>query len=185
MHASATVLAATDGLETPEKPSKTVWPTIGATGLGRLVGRLCGVSVGFGRVLTLGKLLAIASIPLALVAFFWQLLPWSCRRYRVTSRRIVVLRGMRRREIAWTALDAFDAIEIRVLPGQAWLQSGDLVFLQDGREVLRLSGVCRPEIFRRVCLEAQATFTSMRKVLVAQAAPAAVPAASASPATSG
>jgi hypothetical protein len=170
MHAAATASAPAEGFDLPDQASMTVWPTIGATALGRLVGRLCGVTLGFGRVFTLGKLLAIASIPLALIAFFWQLRPWACLRYRVTSRRIVVLRAMRRQEIAWTALDAFDAVEIQVLPGQAWLQSGELVFLREGREVLRWSGVCRPEVLRRICLDARTTFISVRKVLAAQAA---------------
>jgi hypothetical protein len=51
-----------------EVPSMTVWPTIGSTRIGRLVGRLCGIRLGWG-FFTLGKLLAILTIPLSLAAF--------------------------------------------------------------------------------------------------------------------
>ena len=67
-----------------------VWPTIGATRLGRLVGRLFGHSDGLGGFFTLGKLMALFTIPLSLGVFCWQLLPYVARRYRITDRRIVI-----------------------------------------------------------------------------------------------
>ena len=54
----------------------TIWPTIGATAPGRWVGRLSGLRLGWG-FFTLGKLLALATIPLSLAVFCWQLLPAS------------------------------------------------------------------------------------------------------------
>ena len=44
---------------------------------------------------------------------------------------------------------------MEVLPGHQWLHAGDLVFRHVGREVLRLPGVSRPEIFRHDCLTVQ------------------------------
>jgi len=148
-----------------EVPSKTVWPTIGATAAGRWVGRLCAVRLGIGPFFTLGKLYALLTIPVSLVVFFWQLLPGVCRRYALTSRRIVIQRGLRPAEESSLDFDRFDAVQIEVLPGQAFLHAGDLLFLYEGREVFRLRGVPRPEILRQVCLTARSTHLAVRDVL--------------------
>jgi hypothetical protein len=147
-----------------EQFSMTVWPTIGATRLGRLVGQFSGNKLGVG-FFTLGKLFALAMIPLALAVYVWQILPFLIRRYRLTDRRVVVQKGLVPKDERFIDLDAFDAIEIAVLPGQAWLRAGDLVFTRNGQEVFRLPGVSRPEAFRQVCQKAQMALLSVRKVL--------------------
>jgi hypothetical protein len=147
-----------------EQLSMTVWPTIGANRLGRLVGQLSGMKLGWG-FFTVGKLFALAVIPLALAVYVWQILPFVIRRYRLTDRRVVVQKGLAAKDERSVDLDAFDAIEIAVLPGQAWLRAGDVVFLRGGKEVFRLSGVSRPEAFRQVCQKAQMALLSVRKVL--------------------
>jgi hypothetical protein len=140
-----------------ERTSKVVWPTIGATSWGRFVGRLCAVPFG------LGKALALATIPISLTVFAWQLFPFVMRRYCLTNRRIVVQKGLTRVEERSIDLDGFDAIDIGLLKGQEWLRSGDLIFVRDGREVFRLSGVPRPETFRQVCLRQQMSCTAIRQ----------------------
>jgi len=135
------------------------------------VGRLCAVKFGIGPYLTLGKLLALATIPLTLCIFFWQLLPGVCRRYWLTNRRIVVQKGLGRLvEESAIGLDQFDAIQIEVLPGQSWLRAGEVLFLRDGKGLLRLSGVPRPEVFRQMCLKARTALLSVGEVLRQQAA---------------
>ncbi|MBU4272925.1 MAG: PH domain-containing protein [Planctomycetes bacterium] len=141
--------------EVTEVTCKVVWPTIGATRAGRLVGRLADVRFGVGEFFTLGKLLAVASIPLSLAVFAWQLMPFVCRRYALTNRRIIIRKGLMPVDEHWLALDEFDAIEVEFLPGQHWLHAGELIFKRAGSEALRLSGVSRPEVFRHVCLTAQ------------------------------
>ena len=64
----------------------TIWPTIGAIAPGRWVGQLSGLRLGWG-FFTLGKLFALATIPVSLVVFCWQLLPGVCRRYVLTNLR--------------------------------------------------------------------------------------------------
>jgi len=181
MAASATESPSTAAPPCPEVREATlkiVWPTIGATRAGRLVGRLCAVKTGIGPYLTLGKLLALATIPLTLCLFFWQLLPGVCRRYWLTNRRMVVQKGLGRLvEESEVGLDQFDAIEIEVLPGQDWLRAGEVLFLSDGNERLRLSGVPRPEVFRQGCLKARTAMLSVGEVLRRQAAAAAAAAA--------
>lgn len=155
--------------ELAEVTCKVVWPTIGAMRLGRLVGQLAAVKIGWGEFFTLGKLLAVATIPLSVAVFGWQLMPVVCRRYTLTNRRIIIRKGLTAADGPWISLDDFDAIDIEVLPGQAWLHAGDLVFRHGDRVVLRLGGVSRPEAFRQVCLVARTAMVSVRAVVERQA----------------
>ena len=118
--------------ELAEVTCKVVWPTIGATRAGRLVGRLAAMRLGLGEFFTLGKLLAVATIPLSLAVFGWQLMPCVCRRYTLTNRRIIIRKGLMGVDGRWISLDEFDSIDIEVLPGQEWLHAGDLVFRHGG-----------------------------------------------------
>ncbi len=142
-----------------EFPVMTVWPTLGATAAGRWVGCLCGLRLGWG-FFTVGKLMALATIPVSLTVFCWQLLPWVCRRYAISNRRVLIQRGLSAVEGSSLSLDAFDAVEVIVRPGQAWLHAGDVVFRQGSQELLRLAGVSRPEVFRQVCLKVRSVLLS-------------------------
>jgi hypothetical protein len=148
----------------------TRWPTIAATPAGRLVGRLAGIEIGWGRVFTLGTLLAIATVPISLVVFAWQLMPFVARRYRLTNRRVLIQKGLSAVDEAAVGLDEFDAIDVAILPGQQWFHAGDLVFRRGGEEVFRLPGVSRPEPLREAFLKARTAMISVRDVLEKQAA---------------
>lgn len=130
------------------------WPTITATHTGRMVGRLAGLGPGFGTTITLGVLLSVVTVPISLAVYAWQLMPFVARRYRLTDRRILIQRGLAPVEGDSIAYEDFDSIDVEILPGQAWLHSGELIFRRDGQEVFRLSGVSRPEVFRQVCMDA-------------------------------
>ena len=146
----------------------TVWPSVAATGWGRLWGRLSTIEVGgslFGVPVTIGRILALVSIPFILPVYFHMLIPRlpfvffgvvnsACRRYRLTNQRVIVEQttGGEQRAIS---LDRFDDIEVVVLPGHDWYHAGDLVFKLGGVETFRLFGLVRPETFRRTCLKAQ------------------------------
>ena len=161
-----------------ETTAMIVWPSIGATRLGRWVGRLCANKTGFAGFFTLGKLLALATIPISLAIFFWQLLPVVARRYRLTDRRLVIQKGLRPVDEKSIDLDAFDTVHLDMLPGQKWLRCGDVVFRREGDEVFRLCGVPNPEPFRRSCLGVQSSLRSVREVLQQQTAGTEQPAAS-------
>mgnify|MGYP000968908170 CR=1 FL=1 len=158
--------------ELVEVTCKVMWPTIGATWAGRLVGQLAGSRLGLGKFFTLGKLLAVATIPLSLAVFAWQLMPGICRRYALTNRRIIIRRGLRPVDERWIELDKFDTVDIEILPGQQWLHCGDLLFKHKGSEVLRLAGVSRPEIFCHVCQTARNALLSVQSVMGQQMAKA-------------
>jgi len=151
--------------ELDEVDAMTIWPTIGAHPLGRLVGRLCACKIGIGEFFTLGKIWALVTIPLSLAVFFWQLMPYICRRYTLSNRRIIIRRGLQPLDAKWVDLDGFETIEVEVLPGQEWLHAGELIFKRGESEVLHLSGVSRPEVFRQVCLNAQNALLSVREVV--------------------
>jgi len=155
--------------EIAEVPAMTVWPTIGATKWGRWVGRMAALRYGIGEFFTLGKLLALATIPVSMPVFCLQLMPYVCRRYTLTNRRLSIRRGLRAVDQEWITLDEFDGIDIEVLPGQDWLHCGEVIFQHAGNEVLRFSGVSRPEVFRQVCLKARNAAISVREALHQQA----------------
>jgi hypothetical protein len=154
-----------------ESTVMTVWPSIGIFATGRLVGRFCENRLGRG-FFTLGKLGAIASIPWSLVLYCWLRMPYVSRRYVLTNRRVIIRRGLRPVDKKWIDLDEFTAVEVEVLPGQEWLHAGEVVFRRGGSEILRLSGVLRPEVFAQVCRSTQQAQLSVRRVLQEQLAAA-------------
>jgi hypothetical protein len=152
----------------------TVWPSLAATPLGRSLGRLYGIRAGR-PPLTVGHLIALATIPLVVPLYFGKFLltvsvgllqllpvvgksikaPLAVRRYVLTNRRVVVRTGMVPIDERWVGLDRFDTIEVIVRPGQAWYHAGDLVFKLGQIETFHLEGVLRPDTFRHTCLSAQ------------------------------
>ncbi|MDD4267634.1 MAG: PH domain-containing protein [Pirellulaceae bacterium] len=165
--------AAQDRPQIEEIPVITVWPSIGAFSLGRWVGRMCSVRAGIGGFFTLGKLLAVATIPVSFLLYFWRLAPRAARRYSLTSRRIVIRRGLAGADGRSIGLLDFDSIQVRILPGQEFLRSGDLVFRSAGQDLFLLTGVPNPETFRQACLKAQMALAGVAKVLDRQAEAAA------------
>lgn len=146
---------------TAEVTVMTAWPSVGGTGLGRALGRLYGLQAGVGP-LRLGRLALLATIPIGLTLYLSMRLPWAMRRFRVTNRRVTMDRGISPRVEQYVDFDRFDTVELVVHPGQEWFDCGDLVFRQGAVETLRLSGVSRPEPFRRVCLEVRQSYLGVR-----------------------
>lgn len=178
------------GVVPPESGEVTimeVWPSLAALGGGRFWGRLYGnrsgaTVPGTPIVLSIGKIIALLSIPLVLPIYFLMLLPcflylpklgplprvfvsnpWA-RRYRLTNRRVIIERASGEVE-ASVGLENFDQIDVEVLPGQEWYPAGELIFRQGKVETFRLSGVPRPETFRQTCLKAQRAHSSVKKVV--------------------
>jgi len=163
--------------EKKERTVMVVWPSMAATTYGRWWGRRYLNNLGcrlFGLPVTVGRIVALLSIPLVLPVYFHMLVPRlpfvlfgavnkSCRRYRLTNRRVVVEHDLGRGEQRSVALDRFDAIDIEVLPGQEWYPAGDLVFKLGQVETFRLAGVPRPETFRHVCLKSHLSYVGVQK----------------------
>lgn len=161
----------------------TVWPSLSATSFGRAWGRAFAWDYGFrffGVPITIGRLIAVASIPVMLHFYFLMRLPRVpfivlgfknpfCWQYRLTNRRVIVENPWGG-EIKSVALDRFDSIETEVLPGQAWFKAGDLIFRLGSTETFRIWGVPRPETFRHTCLKAQMSFVGVQKARAVGAA---------------
>jgi hypothetical protein len=161
-----------------EVTSAIFWPTIAATGLGRLLGRLYGIQAGF-WIFTVSRLMMALTLPIGLLLFFWLLAPGIVRRYRLTNRRVIIEKGptlfdvaaiLWRSGPAWKVeqfvdLDRYDKIEIEVRPGQAWYPAGNLLFKLGPIETLRLEGVGHPDVFRATCWKAHQAFVGVRKAV--------------------
>lgn len=156
--------------EISEVTVMTVWPSNSVYLPGRLLGRLYAIGWPNLYIFKLGNLMALASIPVALMLFFMRLAPWFGIRYRLTNRRLIVQRGLQGMAEKWVDLDRFDEVEIDVRPGQAWYVSGDLIFKLRGVETFRLGGVSRPEAFRTLCVNAARSNAGVRKALLRESA---------------
>ena len=145
----------------------TVWPSVSATAFGRFWGRLFALEYGpriFGVPITVGRLIALASIPFMLAGYLRMRIPgWH---YRLTNRRVVVANPFGG-ELKSVALDRFDSIETVVQPGQAWFKAGDLVFRLGQTETFHIAGVPRPETFRQTCLKANMSFVGVQQLRAA------------------
>ncbi|MEZ6104028.1 MAG: PH domain-containing protein [Pirellulaceae bacterium] len=156
--------------ETDERTVMTVWPSVAATSLGRTLGKLYSIRAGF-YIFRIGHFIALACIPLALVLYFMRVAPFAGTRYQLTNRRVRVLRGLLgKTESKSIKLDAFDTIDVHVLPGHQWYDAGDLVFYATGEkgakiEKFRLDGVSRPDAFRATCVKSHMAYVGVQKAL--------------------
>lgn len=155
----------------------TVWPSLGATAYGRWWGRrFDGGPKIFGT-----PILALLSIPAIMPMYFYMLIPRlpfvifgvpnaSCRRYRLTNRRVIVEQAFGGGEQQSVTLDRFDSIDIEVEPGQEWYPCGNLIFRLGDVETFRLLGVPHPAAFQQTCLKAQLGFVGVQQARAAGAA---------------
>jgi hypothetical protein len=165
-----------------EKTVMVVWPSVAAFASGRWLGRLYSIKTGYG-IFTIGNFLALASIPHALFLYAYRLATGKC--YRLTNRRVIELATSLQllsqqrfpyrtpkvvigREVKSIELDRFDAIEVRIQPGQEWFHAGDLVFKLGQVETFRLEGVSRPHTFRQTCLKCHLAYIGVKQALERQ-----------------
>ncbi|MEX0718342.1 MAG: PH domain-containing protein [Planctomycetaceae bacterium] len=135
-----------------------IYPSIAATGLGRLLGRvLDSIPLRINGVRLSNLLFGLPLAPLALGIYALQKIAGetyhvTTRAVRVWGMQLAALRMLR----ADVPLASIARIDIERLPGQAFFHAGDLVLRgADGSELARLSGVPRPDVFRRNIIEAR------------------------------
>jgi hypothetical protein len=156
-------IAGVSPAETKETTIMTVWPSVARFGVGRMLGQAYDIRFPDIYFFRLGRLLALAFIPVSLVLYFMRLAPGIGNRYTLTNRRLIVHKGLKMVEDKAIDLDRFDRIEIEVLPGQSWYDAGDLVFFLGNVETFRLAAVSRPEAFRSTVLKAHQVYVGVRK----------------------
>jgi len=140
-----------------------IWPSVAMYPLGKALGTLFAIRWPDVYFFRLGNLIALLSIPIALVLYFMRVAPVIGTRYRLTNRRLIVERGLMSVTDKAVDLDRFDSILIDVQPGEAWYDAGDLVFKLGNVETFRLEGVSRPEAFRETCLKSHIAYTTVKK----------------------
>ena len=177
--------------ELGEVTNMVVWPSVSRFGFARTLGRMFRIRIGIGNVLTVGNMIALASIPFGLLMYFLKINPgygippimkwmprflwfWNplCIRYRLTNRRVVIEHGFSGKEVLAVSLDRFDSVKVEVEPGHVWYKAGNLIFSNGGIETFRLDAVQRPETFRQTCLKARQSFVGVKQALEREAASA-------------
>lgn len=148
-----------------ERYVATAWPSVARFAFARWLGRGYAVDRPRWSFVSPGNLLALATVPLGAGLYLAKFLPFVSRRYVLSDRRVGVAHGLRQRLVESVAHDAYDAIEVEILSGQAWYDAGDLVFRRDGRPVLRLASVVSPEMFRRTIWETRQAHLLLRPLL--------------------
>jgi hypothetical protein len=157
----------------------TVWPSLGSTAYGRWWGRLFTATGGF-KIFGV-PILALLSIPAILPAYFHMIIPRlpgvvfgfhnpSCRRYRLTNRRVIVEQAFGGGEQQSVSLGRFDSVSVQVEPGQEWYPAGNLIFRLGEIETFRLIGVAHPQPFAHTCLKANTGFVGVQQARAAGAA---------------
>ena len=125
------------------------FPSISATGVGRLLGRLYRLPFAIGFIVHLATL----PIPVTLAALMF--LFGGFRRYVVSTTRIRERRGLKDRGGRQVLLSELEDVRAVVRPGQAFYRAADLELIVGGQVALTLPGVTVAEAFRHVILEAR------------------------------
>ncbi len=131
------------------------YPSIAATGLGRLIGQIADsipVPV-FGPKLS-NLLFGLPLAPVGAILYLGMKVVGE--RYVLTNRSIERWRMIGSRLLQEVPLPEVANVEIDVRPGQEFHKAADLVVLgSNGDLLMRLEGVKRADVFRRIILEAR------------------------------
>lgn len=149
-----------------------VWPSISASAPGRMLGRLYGIPLA-------GRLIALATFPVALLLYFSP--GRLFRRYTLTTRRVLIEKGLTPRPAQELALEDFDEVQVREQSGQGYFRAADLLLVKNGSTSLELPAVPSPQSFRHAILNARNAYVMVseaRRAEQAEAKPAEEPVAS-------
>lgn len=136
-----------------------VWPSISASAPGRLLGNL------YQMPFLLRVPIVLVTLPIVLLLY--ALPRHRLVRYTLTTRRVIVQKGIRPQPRQDLALDELEGVRVAVRPGQAFFRAGDLELIKDGQVALVLPGIQCPETFRRNIL---ATRDAYKRVMQVQRA---------------
>jgi hypothetical protein len=138
-----------------EAPIASVYPSIAATGLGRLLGqiyesiplRICGLKLS-------NLLFVLPTAPIAASIYLLQKIGGT--RYLLTNRALQAWQSLGNMRVASVNLSDISDVEIHQDPGQVFFRAADLFILNKaGVRILTLAGVPFADIFRRTILEAR------------------------------
>lgn len=150
----------------PETLIMTVYPSIGALGLGRVIGGLMNlIPMPFTRTLKLSAIVfGLPLAPLGLLLYFWM--KAFGERYVLTNHSLQIWSSIGQRLIRAVSLNQIGEVSVNQKSGQEYFHAADLV-LRDagGNEVLTLAGVPRADVFRQTILKARDANTQVAAAL--------------------
>lgn len=130
------------------------FPSISATGLGRLLGRLYeSIPLKIWGLKISHLLFPLPTVPLALILYFY--LKIAGTRYVLTNRSVQKWTGLGTRMLEQASLAEIDHIEVDPRRGQEFFRAADLALVAaDGTVLMSLEAVPRAHVFRHTILEA-------------------------------
>jgi len=155
---------------TSETEIRSRYPSIAATGLGRLIGSICeSIPVKIWGVKVSYLIFALPLAPLGVLIYILQKLTGV--KYTLTNRSVQVWSVIGVKQLRGVALTDIDEIELTVQPGQEFYHAGDLTFVgAKGDVLLTVSGLPRADIFRENVLKAREARTATEESLATIAA---------------
>ena len=144
----------------------TVYPSIAALGIGRILGaiyesiplRILGVKLS-------NLLFVLPTAPIPALLYFWQ--KAFDYRYTLTNRSVQIWHSLGNRKVTQVALTDITDVIVRELPGQQFYKAGDLILIggKANDELQTLAGIPYPHIFRQTILEARDSRVQVAKSL--------------------
>ncbi len=152
MSSTSPKLVAATG-QSADRTLMTVYPSISATDLGKLLGRLYDlIPVRVGAT-TLSRLLfTLPTAPLAILLYAVTKLAGS--RYRLSNRSIQIWHSLGNRMRAQVDVGEIAEVLVEQRNGQEFFSAADLIMQSaDGNPLMRLNGVPHAEVFRQTILK--------------------------------
>ena len=135
----------TNAFEQPERRIREIWPT---------VARVPAVA-SLGKLLNNTIILAPAGWLLMSGVYFSKVLPFVAIRYRLTDRRIAIVRGWKGTVSQAVALSDIDDVRLDPESVDQFFRSADLQIISGGKVEMTLKAVPDAESFRHAILDSR------------------------------
>ncbi len=155
---------------TSETEIRSRYPSIAATGLGRLIGSLCeSIPTKIWGVKLSYLIFALPLAPLGTLVYVLQKLTGV--KYTLTNWSVQVWSVIGVQQHRGVALTDIAEIELTIQPGQEFYHAGDLTLVDaKGDVLLTISGIGRPDVFRENILKARQARVATQESLATIAA---------------
>jgi hypothetical protein len=107
-----------------------------------------------GEKLTRTVILAPLAWLLLAPLFFKKLMPFVCKRYTLTNRRLMIQRGLKPKPTHQVELAEIDEVRFDPATYNTFYRCGTLEIISRGEVKLKLHGVPQPESFRQAIINA-------------------------------
>ncbi len=138
-----------------ESVMEILYPSIAASGLGRLIGSICNsIPLKIAGIKLSHLLFGLPLLPFALVGYIVFKLFGD--RYVISNRSIKIISAIGETLKQQVALSDIDNVAIDLKRGQEFYHAGDVILLKaNGDEWFTLAGVPRPQRLRQIILKSR------------------------------